>query len=106
METYVNYRRDHESTLASVKSTLQYQLHEVEERLEDRSEAIERVAERLRRREAELESTRKKLEQQEAETRHAQNTLDVERLTHSTSELSAAVFINPSTPTVAICVQL
>jgi len=84
----VRYRREQESTLARVSSTLEEQRREVEERLEDRSEAVERVAERLRRRELELESTRKNLEHGEDELRRLQQQLDAERSKHGRMTLS------------------
>jgi len=89
MEEFVAYRKEQESTLASLRVSFETEMHEMGERLEDREEAVQRVAERLRRRELELESVRKDLEQmssmcqrREDESRRLQETLDIERCNH------------------------
>ena len=69
--------------MARVNAASEEKCRELEERLEDREEAVERVAERLRRRELQLESTSKSLEHSEQETRRLQDLLDMERSKHS-----------------------
>jgi len=82
VDEFVSYRRDQESTVARVSAALEQQRREMEERVEDRAEAVERVAERLRRRELELETVKKSLGVSEDETRRLQELLGSERARH------------------------
>jgi len=82
VDEFVSYRRDQESTVARVSAALEQQRREMEERVEDRAEAVERVAERLRRRELELETVKKSLGVSEDETRRLQELLGSARARH------------------------
>jgi len=94
MEEFVNYQKEQESAQVAARATVEGELREMEEQLEERSEAVQRVAERLRRREMELESAKKELEhmsstchRREEETRRLNETLDMERNKHCMNDL-------------------